>query len=410
MHKQVLTVYQVNKYIKEILSNDIILSDLFIEGEISNFKQHKSGHIYFKLKDNNSAINCVKFAGGTSELKFYPEDGMKVIVYGRIGIYEKTGQYQIYVDIMEPVGKGALFIAFEQLKDKLQKEGLFSSTHKKELPKDPKTIALVTSPTGAAVQDMIKIATRRNPSISIIVIPVLVQGENAAESISKGINLVNLWGKADIIIIGRGGGSAEDLWAFNEEIVARAVFNSKIPIISAVGHETDFTISDFVADVRASTPSSAIEICVPKLQDKIDNVYYLLEKLNTNINSKLNYNKTKLENLCLSKSFEDPFKIIEDKKNDLSVIKQNLDRDITVNFEKNYIKLQSLINNLRNMAPLNVLNRGYSILYKNDDIISSVKKISVGDNVNIHFKDGYIKVHVDDIKEEVLLWQEDLKN
>lgn len=280
MKSHIYSVSQINRYIKNLIEKDIFLRDIFIEAEISNFKVHTSGHFYFTLKDEFAAINTVMYKSYSRDIKFLPENGMKVTVYGYISIYEKTGQYQLCVKIMEPTGKGALYAAFEQLKNKLEKEGLFDIGRKRRIPRFPRKIAVLTSPVGAAIRDIIRISERRNPNIKIIVVPVIVQGESAAKSICDGLSLINRYKDADVIILGRGGGSIEDLWCFNEESVARAVFKSKIPVISAVGHETDFTISDFVADFRASTPSAAAEIAVPSLYDIRDNVYALYDELN----------------------------------------------------------------------------------------------------------------------------------
>ena len=263
MQVNVYTVSQINGYIKRLIDSDVFLSGLHIEGEISNFKLHSSGHLYFSLKDKTGSIDCVMFRSAAQYLEFMPKNGDAVLVGGRVSLYEKTGKYQVYVDYMQPAGLGALHAEFEKLKQKLAAEGLFDEKFKKPIPEYPKTVALVTSPTGAAVRDMIDVSRRRNPSIKLVIVPVLVQGENAAADIAKGIELVNEWGGADTIIVGRGGGSMEDLWAFNEEIVARAIFKSEIPVISAVGHEVDFTIADFAADFRAPTPSAAAELAIP---------------------------------------------------------------------------------------------------------------------------------------------------
>ena len=261
---KVYSVSQINNYIKRLFENDVFLQDIYIEAEISNFKAHSSGHLYMTLKDSGAAVNAVMFRSYAEKLKFMPEDGMKVLINGYISLYEKTGQYQFYVLSMEPAGKGALYIAYEQLKERLERSGVFDQKYKKDIPSYPKCVAVITSPTGAAVRDIIQVSGRRNPNVKIVVVPVLVQGDDAAPSIANAIESVNKWGQADTIIVGRGGGSIEDLWAFNEEMVARAIFESKIPIISAVGHETDFTIADFIADMRAPTPSAAAEIAIPE--------------------------------------------------------------------------------------------------------------------------------------------------
>lgn len=282
LEPKIYSVSRVNGYIRTMLENDFVLSSIWVAGEISNFKRHSSGHMYFSLKDSDSVIRCVMFRGDADILPFMPENGMSVIVCGYVTVYEKSGEYQIVVQLMKPDGVGALTIAFEQLKQKLADEGLFDSDYKREINRRPSNIAVVTSPTGAAVRDIIKIIRARNSSVSITVIPVLVQGEMAAESVAEGIRLANRLKKADTIIVGRGGGSIEDLWAFNDERVARAIFASEIPVISAVGHETDFTIADFVADLRASTPSNAAELAVNDINEDIRRAEALKERLKRN--------------------------------------------------------------------------------------------------------------------------------
>ena len=306
---KVYTVSQINNYIKRILENDVLLSDVYIEAEISNFKAHTSGHLYFTLKDSGAAINAVMFRSYAERLKFMPESGMKVVARGYISLYEKTGQYQLYVNSMEPAGIGALYLAYEQLKARLEKAGVFDQKYKKPIPQMPKTVAVITSPTGAAVRDIINVAGRRNPNVEIVIVPTLVQGKNAGPEIVNAIEKVNKWNKADTIILGRGGGSIEDLWAFNEEIVAIAIFDSHIPIISAVGHETDFTIADFISDMRAPTPSAGAEIAVPEgnaINEKVVNLY---EKITNNIQTRYSNNLSKykycinsygFKNMCLN--------------------------------------------------------------------------------------------------------------
>ena len=263
MKLKTFTVSEVNEYINKLLRGDIILRNLNVEGEISNFKLHSSGHMYFSIKDDNSRLRCVMFRGQSRLLKFLPEEGMKVIVKGYVALYERDGQYQLYIQEMQPAGIGALYLAYEQLKEKLEREGLFYESTKKPLPFLPERIGVVTSPTGAAIRDIISVINRRNPNVEIIIYPVLVQGTESKEQIVEAIDYFNKNNYVDVIIVGRGGGSIEELWSFNEEVVARSIFSSKIPIVSAVGHETDFTIADFVADMRAATPSAAAELVIP---------------------------------------------------------------------------------------------------------------------------------------------------
>lgn len=267
MDNLIFSVSQLTRYIKEVFDFDEVLNDVIVKGEVSNFKLHSSGHMYFTLKDNEAKIKCVMFKGYSSRLKFMPEDGMNIIAYGSVTVYERDGQYQLYCSKLEPDGYGSLYLAFEQLKEKLLKEGLFDEKYKKKLPVFPRKIGVVTSSTGAVIRDIINVSSKRFCGISILLYPAKVQGDGAAESIVEGIRYFNTRDDIDVIIIGRGGGSIEELWAFNEEIVARAIFESRIPVISAVGHETDYTIADFVADVRASTPSHAAEIAVPRFDE-----------------------------------------------------------------------------------------------------------------------------------------------
>ena len=267
MKTNTLTVSQVNSYLKGLIEDDVLMSSVWVKGEISNFKLHSSGHMYMTLKDGGGTLRAVMFKGNTFRLKFMPEDGMMVLAHGRISVYEQGGQYQLYIDALEPDGVGALYIAYEQLKKRLELEGYFDEEHKQNIPVMPRKVAVITSPTGAAVRDIINVISRRCPICDICVYPVLVQGEGAAESIAIAIEEVNLKGDCNTIICGRGGGSIEDLWAFNEEVVAEAIYNSSVPVISAVGHETDYTIADFVADLRAPTPSAAAELAVPSVVD-----------------------------------------------------------------------------------------------------------------------------------------------
>ena len=293
---KVFTVGQINRYIKNLLENDFILNSLLVQGEISNFKAHSSGHWYFTLKDATGALSCMIFRQDAEEIPFLPENGMQVILYGRVSLYERTGQYQLYGEFMEPVGMGALQMAFEQMKEKLAAEGLFDADFKREMPAHAKCIAVVTSPVGAAVRDVIQIVKRRDPHVKIAVFPTLVQGEKAAEDIVRSLRLANEWGGADVIILGRGGGSMEDLWPFNEEKVARAVFASEIPVISAVGHETDFTITDFVSDLRAPTPSAAAELATAiPLESRIAMLEGMQERLWRDVSAAMVSSRRRLE-------------------------------------------------------------------------------------------------------------------
>lgn len=397
MQGNIYTVSQVNNYIKRLLEKDVFLREVFMQGEISNFKAHSSGHLYLTLKDENASINAVMYRGSAEKLRFTPQNGMKVTVFGYISLYEKTGQYQIYLQIMEPAGKGALYLAFEQLKARLEKVGLFDEKHKKAIPQMPKCVAVVTSPTGAAVRDIIQIAKRRNPNVKIVVVPVLVQGENAAADIVKGIELVNQWGKADTIIVGRGGGSIEDLWAFNEEIVAKAIFQSNIPVISAVGHETDFTIADFIADMRAPTPSAAAELAVPEVKGISDRLLQYNARMSNAVNKKFVEHKNTFERLQNSYSFKNYLDNIYDSQIYSFELYKKLVKEINQKLQQNRLVLQLKINDLENKSPMNILKKGYSLTYnEGGNIIKSVGDININDTIKVKLCDGELSARVID--------------
>lgn len=395
---KIFSVGQINHYIKNLIENDFILNSLWVKGEISNFKYHSTGHMYFTLKDNNAAINCVMFKGSADILPFIPENGMSVVICGYISIYEKTGQYQLYAELMEPLGAGALNTAFEQLKAKLDLEGLFDDDYKREICKYPKCIGVITSPVGAAIRDIINISKRRNSSVKIVVIPALVQGENAVDSIVSAIKLANEWGKCDTLILGRGGGSMEDLQAFNDEKVARAVFASEIPVISAVGHETDFTIVDFVADLRAPTPSAAAELAVNNREfdnERIDNI---IESLNSNINSRILYEKNRLENLMERRFFKRPMDNITDNEIYISNLEKQMNNIIKSKLTEKNIVFERLLSKMELLSPFAMLKKGYTIIENNrGKNIKTIDDIDLYDNIKILFKDGEVKAEVKDI-------------
>lgn len=396
LEPKIYSVSRVNGYIRTMLENDFVLSSIWVAGEISNFKRHSSGHMYFSLKDSDGVIRCVMFRGDADILPFMPENGMSVIVCGYVTVYEKSGEYQIVVQLMKPDGVGALTIAFEQLKQKLADEGLFDSDYKREINRRPSNIAVVTSPTGAAVRDIIKIIRARNSSVSITVIPVLVQGEMAAESVAEGIRLANRLKKADTIIVGRGGGSIEDLWAFNDERVARAIFASEIPVISAVGHETDFTIADFVADLRASTPSNAAELAVNDINEDIRRAEALKERLKRNAFFILSNKEERYKRACESQAFLYPERELDVKGKYLRDIFARLKKETDIKIKTAENRLQNNISTLEALSPLKVLARGYS--YTEDtlgNVISSAEKINEKDNLFVTFSDGKIKVSVE---------------
>ena len=401
MNRKVFTVSHVNSYIKSLIDRDYVLSNIWVEGEISNFKRHSSGHIYFTLKDKDGAISCIMFRSSAASLLFNPQNGMNVVVKGSVSVYEKRGQYQIYVNQMDKKGIGALYEEYERLKEKLEREGLFLQEYKKAIPSFPKVVGIITSPTGAAIRDIIQVSKRRNPNIQLVVYPVLVQGEKAAADIAQAINAMNQWGKADLLIVGRGGGSLEDLWAFNEEIVARAIFQSDIPVISAVGHETDFTISDFVADLRAPTPSAAAELAVPLLKDLNIRIVNSFKMINNIIEDKISLGRDKLYNINNSIPFKRPLNTIYEKQQYLDNLEKILDNRIKQILEKKKSSLVKEIQTLEALSPLNTLVRGYSItLNSKGHNISSITELKVDDSIHVKLKDGIIDATVTGIQKE----------
>lgn len=392
---RVLSVSQINFYIKSIIENDGSLQFVLVTGEISNLTVHqRSGHIYLSLKDSNSVISAVMFAGNARRLKFRLENGMKVICRGRISVYEPSGRYQLYIEDMQPDGVGALTLDFEQLKKSLAQKGLFDNAHKKPLPKFPKTIGVITSPTGAAVQDITNIIRRRFPSADIVLAPVLVQGESAPEQLVRAVNKFSASKIADVVIIGRGGGSAEDLWAFNDEQLAYAVYNCETPIISGVGHETDFTICDFVADVRASTPSAAAELAVPDRQELMS--YYFKQKqyISAMLDRKIKTAQLRLENQQRRMSASSPKLKAEQLEKQLSAKSEKLTRFMNIYISDKENKLIAAKGKLDGLNPLNVLNRGYAIAEKDEKIITSSKQLKNSDDFTVILSDGKINAKV----------------
>ena len=386
----VLSVSQLNRYVKSRMDADENLYNVFLVGEISNFTDHyKTGHYYFSLKDENAQIKAVMFRQNAIKLKFRPENGLKVIVRGRVSLYEAAGSYQVFVDDMQPDGVGALNLAFEQLKERLEKEGLFEAAHKKPIPRYPKRIGVITSETGAAVQDILHILGRRFPYAEVVLAPVLVQGDGAPAQMVEALDTLNTLHNIDVIIIGRGGGSAEDLWAFNDERLAYAVYRSKIPVISAVGHETDFTICDFVADLRAPTPSAAAELAVPDQTELRAELYGMLYRLQQSVTTGVREQRLQLERLLQKSTLANPQTFFDTKR--MHLLAQttqfaHFEKDILhrarVRLQENAAKLQAL-------SPLAVLARGYSVTMQTDGtVITSTEQISVNDNVNIQFQNG----------------------
>lgn len=434
-----LTITALTRYIKRQFDRDDFLNDVWVRGEISNFKHHSRGHMYFTLKDENARIQTVMFAGHNRFLKFKPEDGMKVLVRGDVTVYEPYGQYQLYAKEMQTDGIGALFLAFEKLKQKLEKEGLFSEEFKKPLPRFPKEIGVITSRSGAAVRDILTTIKRRFPIAKVTLFPVEVQGEFAASSIAQAIEMANQLNKHDVLIVGRGGGSIEDLWPFNEEIVARSIFASTIPIISAVGHETDVTIADFVADKRAATPTAAAEIAVPLLQELLERVKERQARLTRVIKNRLHSEKKQLKYLQSSYAFRYPPQLIRQKNQDLDRLYERLLREMTVLTEKKFEKWKNLhlqirskhpiqkltraneqrvaltqrlireirqqqkermmlfqknLSKLSALSPLNVMERGYSFITKDEKVVNTVEQIQLGDMIQVNLKDGQLDCQV----------------
>lgn len=392
---KVFTVGQINRYIKNLLENDFILNSLLVQGEISNFKAHSSGHWYFTLKDAAGAISCVIFRQDAQQIPFLPENGMQVILYGQISLYERSGQYQLYGEFLEPVGMGALQLAFEQTKEKLAAEGLFDADFKREIPAHVNCIAVITSPTGAAVRDMIQIAKRRDPRVKIAVFPTLVQGEAAAGEIVKSLRLANEWGKADVILLGRGGGSMEDLWAFNEETVARAIFASEIPVISAVGHETDFTIADFVADLRAPTPSAAAELATEELDAVRQAVQEKTARLEREVQAVLLFAKRRLAAWQERPVLKRPLEGIRQMRRDLEKKEQLLQRELLWGLEKKRQSLQATENGLQAVSPFSIMQRGYAMLMDTSGTpMTAAAAAKIGQELQIRLKDGVLQAEI----------------
>ena len=393
--RQALSVTQVNLYIKEVIARDDILCDVLVKGELSNFKAHSSGHMYMSLKDESGVMRAVMFRSAASKLAFRPQNGMKVVAHGRVSVYERDGQYQLYIDDMQQEGQGDLYVAFEKLKQKLAAEGLFDPAHKKPLPKYPKKVGVVTAPTGAAIRDIINVLTRRFSYADIVLYPVLVQGENSAASVVGAIEYFNAQKGEDVLIVGRGGGSIEDLWSFNEESVARAIYNSEIPIVSAVGHEIDFTIADFVADLRAPTPSAAAELVVPsqiELAEKFNNVYRRMfqQAMRAIENRRLRVSA------CSDRPvFKNPLQKIENQQQRLDNVSFMLEAAYRNASNEKKRRLAECAAKLEGLSPLGTLARGYSVAKDSDGkIIRSVSQVSGGDEISVRVPDGEISAQV----------------
>lgn len=446
MEHRYLTVTALTKYIKRKFDADPHLQNCYVKGEISNFKQHSSGHMYFTLKDDKARLLAVMFARDNRGMKFKPENGMQVLIRGDLSVYEQSGQYQIYIKEMSPDGVGELYLAFEQLKEKLNKEGLFDPQIKKALPKYPKTIGVITSPTGAAIRDIVSTLKRRYPIANVLLLPALVQGDQAAPSVAKAITQANTFDQIDVLIVGRGGGSIEELWAFNEEIVARAIFASKIPIISAVGHETDFTIADFVADLRAPTPTAAAELAVPHIDEVVERIMNRKTRLLRAIKEKINSHKLRLNRLSRSYAFRYPHKLYEQKleqldrrteqlvrnskkmlelktihhqnlhnrliRNDPNKkineakesqlrLKKALNRAMQILFDKKQKEFGHQIAKLEALSPLKIMERGYSLTFNEEQkLISKISQVRQDEKLTVRLSDGSLQCQVMEIKGE----------
>ena len=395
----VLSVSQLNRYIKMNFDADENLANIFISGEISNFTNHyRTGHLYFTLKDDSAAVRAVMFNSSAKRLKFMPEDGMKVIARGRVSVYEASGQYQLYVDDMQPDGVGALNLAYEQLKEKLQKEGLFSELHKKPLPPYPEKVGVITSPTGAAVRDIINVLGRRFPYAEIVFCPVLVQGEGAHLQLTDAVNLFNSERAADVIIIGRGGGSIEDLWEFNDEGLARAVYNSDIPVISAVGHETDFTICDFVADMRAPTPSAAAELAVPDANELQYALSALKNRMFLNVSSGIADRRSRLEYLTSKGALKSPDEMLSNRSQRLDTAFSKMLSSYENRIGGKKVEFRSAATALSKLDPMSVLMRGFAFVSdKSGKNVYSSQALAKGDKINVRFHDGSAVCEVKEI-------------
>lgn len=398
MNIKPISVSELNKYMKDKVAEDEYLKSVFVKGEISNFKHHYTGHMYFTLKDENSLIKCIMFKSSTATLNFVPKDGMKVNVLGSVAVFERDGVYQIYAKAMQEDGVGDLYAKFNELKNKLELEGLFDEEHKMQIPMMPKVIGVLTSNTGAVIRDIINVSTRRNPNVYIRLYPVPVQGPGAAEKIADAIYFMNEKKMADVLIIARGGGSLEDLWPFNEEIVARAIYNSEIPIISAVGHETDFTIADFVADLRAPTPSAAAELAVTDVFDLQDRLGLYKNRLQMLLRKKVELLRLRYEKCMKTRIFVEPDYLIKENYLKIDSLIHKLETNINLKMKDYKLKTVEQITKLDAMSPLKTLARGYSVVENNGNLIKSRKDVKIDDIIDVRLEDGKIKAKVEEVE------------
>ncbi|MBR0536464.1 MAG: exodeoxyribonuclease VII large subunit [Clostridia bacterium] len=397
---KIYTVNELNNYTKTLLESDDNLKHLFVTGEISNYKAHYSGHLYMTIKDETAAIKAVMFAGNAAKLRFSPENGMKVLIFGTVSLFPRDGSYQLYINDMQPDGIGALSIAFEQLKKKLSSEGLFDPSHKKPIPAFPQRVGVITSSTGAAIRDIFNVLGRRYPAAEIVVRPAQVQGDGAAEDIAKAIEEFNIYKGADVLIVGRGGGSVEDLWAFNEEVVARAVFESEIPVISAVGHETDYTICDFVADLRAPTPSAAAELAVPDCAELKSQLAGYSQQLISSVKNIISNERSRLVSIGKSGALKDPVTKLNENRRELMYLGERL-CDLTQNrIEADKMHFSALVGKLEVLSPLSVIARGYAIVHKGESLLTEARDLNKGDEISIRLNGGKVTANVTEVCEE----------
>lgn len=402
MAQNVLSIIQLNEYIRGKMDSDPLLNQVAVRGEISNYKQYPSGHHYFTLKDESAALKCVMFKGNAMRLRFRPENGMKIIAMGKVSVYPRDGAYQLYCTAMAMDGVGDLYAAFEQLKKKLAAQGLFDSAHKKPIPQFPETIGIITSSAGAAVHDMLRILRKRYPLTRVRLLPVRVQGVEAPGEIAAAIRYANYHKLADLLIVGRGGGSIEDLWAFNDERVAYAIYESEIPIISAVGHEPDVTISDFVADLRAATPSNAAELAVPDQQALLQNLDAISASMASSLNRQLKAARQHLEVLSRSPALQSPTGYLEQREQGLELLKRRLITAQNSNITRNNQRYIAAVSKLDAMSPLKVLTRGYSMAQtERGEVLRSIRQVELGERIHITLGDGRLSATVMEKKEEV---------
>jgi exodeoxyribonuclease VII large subunit len=401
MAHKIYTVSEITKYIKRLFTSDKVLDNLYLSGEISNFYHHNSGHMYFTIKDDSSAMSAIMFKSKNQQLKFALEDGLQVTAHGSVNVYKPRGEYQLYVEEIEPKGKGSLYLAFEQLKEKLEKEGLFSPEEKKPIPILPKKVGIVTSPTGAAIRDILSVVKRRFENTSILVVPSHVQGDRAAPEIIQGIEYLNQRDDIDVIIISRGGGSLEDLWSFNEEQVARKIYESQTPVLSGVGHETDFTIADFVADLRAPTPSAAAELAISNRIELQNNLSNLSDRLVNNVLYQLKSSRYELESLAEKQVFSKPEQLFANKLQKLDSLSLKLEWEIKRKINGIKEKYNLLSGKLDTLSPLKTINRGYSVLHdEQGKMIKSIGQVKKGDSLANRLADGIIYSSVDSIEKK----------